>query len=140
MSDDPFRKFIEAQDPVFDRVLAELKAGKKRTHWMWYVFPQIAGLGASAMAQRYALGGLDEARGYIAHPVLGGRLRETTAAALGHAVTGLTAHALFGSPDDLKFHSSMTLFHLAAPPEKLFKDALDAWFDGRLDSGTTARI
>src|SRR5580692_6153851 len=101
-------RFVTAQAPVIDRVRAELRAGSKRSHWMWFVFPQIAGLGSSAMAQRYAIASLDEAGAYLAHPVLGPRLRDCTALALD--VAGRTAHQIFGNPDDLKFHSSLTLF------------------------------
>ena len=141
---DPFAKFVEAQAPVLDRALAELRAGRKQSHWMWFVFPQLAGLGRSAMAQRYALSGLDQARAYLEHDVLGPRLAAATQAILSHVGAdgrpNRSAHEIFGFPDDLKFHSSMTLFHLAALQEKLFKDALDAYFDGALDAQTTARI
>ncbi len=133
-------RFVEAQDPVFDRVLAELRGGRKQTHWMWFVFPQIAGLGRSAMAQRYALASLEDARGYLDHPVLGARLKEATAAVLDHAGTSVTIHEIFGSPDDLKFHSSMTLFHRVAPDEPLFERALESFFEGREDSETLSRI
>src|SRR4029077_21032235 len=102
------KRFLDAQAPVIDRVRSELRAGAKRSHWMWFVFPQIAGLGHSAMAQRYAIASLDEAKAYAAHPVLGARLRECTALVL--AVEDKSVHAIFGSPDDLKFHSCMTLF------------------------------
>ncbi|MCX4198386.1 DUF1810 family protein [Methylobacterium organophilum] len=106
-------RFVAAQEGVYPRALAELQAGDKRSHWMWFVFPQIAGLGASPMAQRYAIGSLAEAEAYAAHPVLGARLRACTAAV--NAVAGRSAHAIFGSPDDLKFRSSMTLFARAVP-------------------------
>jgi len=106
-------RFLDAQAPVIGQVQSELRAGTKRTHWMWFVFPQIAGLGHSAMAQRYAIASLDEAKAYAAHPVLGARLRDCTALVL--AVEGKTVHQIFGSPDDLKFHSCMTLFARAAP-------------------------
>ena len=119
------------------QVLAELAAGCKRTHWMWFVFPQIAGLGRSAMAQRYALGSLDEARAYLAHPVLGPRLLRCTEVV--NAVEGRTVSKVFGSPDDLKFHSSMTLFALAQPGEAVFRAALAKYFGSQMDALTTAR-
>jgi uncharacterized protein (DUF1810 family) len=131
-------RFVAAQEDVFDRALAELRAGEKRSHWMWFVFPQIAGLGASPMAQRYAIGSLDEARAYLAHPVLGERLRTCTAAV--NAVAGRSAHAIFGSPDDLKFRSSLTLFARAAPEEPLFPAALARYFDGIADPRTLAKL
>jgi len=121
-------RFVEAQAPVHDRALAELKAGRKQSHWMWFVFPQIAGLGRSPMAQHYAIQNLAEARAFLAHPLLGARLRECTQAVLD--VEGKTAHEIFGSPDDLKFRSSMTLFAHAAPGEELFRAALEKYFDG----------
>ena len=107
---DPFelKRFVEAQDRVYAAVLDELGHGRKRTHWMWFVFPQIAGLGHSPMAERYAISGLDEARAYLAHPLLGLRLRQCTE--LVNAVSGKSAHDIFSSPDDVKFRSSMTLF------------------------------
>src|SRR3569833_2394010 len=125
---DPFdlQRFVEAQERIYEAALAELTAGAKRSHWMWFVFPQIAGLGSSPMAQRYALASLAEARDYLAHPVLGPRLRECTAAVM--AVAERTAHQVFGSPDDLKFRSSMTLFTEAAPQEPLFRAALSRFF------------
>jgi len=121
-------RFVEAQAPVHDRALAELKAGRKQSHWMWFVFPQIAGLGRSPMAQHYAIQNLAEARAFLAHPLLGARLRECTQAVLD--VEGKTAREIFGSPDDLKFRSSMTLFAHAAPGEELFRAALEKYFDG----------
>jgi uncharacterized protein (DUF1810 family) len=138
--DDPFdlQRFALAQAPVIDRVQAELRAGHKRSHWMWFVFPQIAGLGSSAMAVRYAIGSLDEARAYLAHPVLGTRLRDCTASVLG--VEGRGAHQIFGWPDDMKFHSSMTLFAAAEAGESVFAQALEKYFAGQLDQATVARI
>ena len=124
-------RFVQAQEPVMAQVLAELAAGRKRTHWMWFVFPQLAGLGHSEMARRYALGSLDEARAYSAHPVLGPRLVQCVG--LVNGVEGRTANTIFGSPDDLKFHSSMTLFALAAPDEAVFRTALEKYFGGVLD-------
>jgi uncharacterized protein (DUF1810 family) len=135
---DPFRlqRFVDAQAPVHTTALAELRAGAKRTHWMWFVFPQIAGLGLSPTAQFYAIASLEEARAYLAHPVLGPRLREATGAV--NAVTGRTAHEIFGSPDDLKFRSSMTLFGGAAPEEAVFHAALDRYFAGAPEPRTLA--
>src|SRR5882724_3520289 len=111
---DPFdlERFVKAQAPVFGAALDELKAGHKRTHWMWFVFPQLRGLGHSTMAEIYGIASLDEARAYLAHPVLGPRLRQCTEAVL--AVADRSLHAIFGSPDDAKFRSSMTLFAEAA--------------------------
>lgn len=131
-------RFVAAQEGVYGRALAELQAGDKRSHWMWFIFPQIAGLGASPMAQRYAIGSLAEAQAYAAHPVLGARLRACTAAV--NAVAGRSAHAIFGSPDDLKFRSSMTLFARAVPGEPDFADALARYFDGVPDPRTLAKL
>ena len=131
-------RFIDAQVPVIARVQSELRAGTKRTHWMWFIFPQITGLGRSAMAQRYAIASLDEAKAYADHPELGTRLRDCTALVL--AVEGKSVHAIFGSPDDLKFHSCMTLFAHAAPEEPLFRHALERFFNGRRDPLTLARL
>jgi uncharacterized protein (DUF1810 family) len=136
MSDDPFdlERFVAAQMPVMALVRAELAAGRKRSHWMWFVFPQLAGLGFSAMAATYAIASLDEARAYLAHPVLGPRLVDCTRLVL--AAEGGDAHAIFGSPDDLKFRSSMTLFALAAPDERAFVEALAKFFGGKADAKT----
>ena len=112
-------RFVTAQAPVFATVLNELKAGRKRSHWMWFVFPQLRGLGQSAMATRYGIGSLAEAQAYLAHPLLGPRLMECTRTVL--AIEGRSLHAIFGSPDDLKFCSSMTLFSLAAEGETMFR-------------------
>lgn len=131
-------RFVEAQSPVYQRALAELRAGRKQSHWMWFVFPQIEGLGSSPIAQRYAIVSLDEARHYLAHPLLGPRLRECAEAVLSHP--DKSVHAIFGSPDDMKFHSSMTLFHRADPADEAFKRALDVFFDGDEDGATIARI
>jgi uncharacterized protein (DUF1810 family) len=127
-------RFVRAQEPVMDEVRAELKAGGKTTHWMWFVFPQLAGLGSSHYAQLYAISSLDEAKAYLAHPVLGPRLVECTD--LVNAAEGRTAHDIFGSPDDMKFHSSMTLFALAGLDEPAFGAALVKYFDGKRDSRT----
>ena len=127
-------RFIQAQDPVIDRVQAELAAGEKRSHWMWFVFPQLAGLGHSPMAQRYALGSLEEARAYLAHPVLGDRLIRCTD--LVNAVQGRSINSIMGSPDDLKLRSSMTLFAAVQPGASPFQATLDRYFDGKPDSLT----
>jgi uncharacterized protein (DUF1810 family) len=125
--------FVAAQDRVWPAVLDELRAGRKTSHWMWFVFPQIAGLGRSPMAQRYALAGADEAREYLAHPVLGPRLREAAELLLTH--TGLSAFDIFGGIDALKLRSSMTLF-AHATGEPLFQRVLDRYFDGEPDPAT----
>jgi uncharacterized protein (DUF1810 family) len=131
-------RFVEAQHGVYDAALAELRAGHKRTHWMWFIFPQIAGLGHSAMAQRYAIRSADEAAAYLAHPVLGKRLRECTAAVAMHDEVGIDE--IFGHPDNLKFQSSMTLFADIAPHEAIFQTCLDQFFDGRPDPATQERL
>jgi uncharacterized protein (DUF1810 family) len=138
--DDPhdLQRFVEAQSAVYAQALAELTAGRKTSHWMWFVFPQIAGLGTSPMAQRYAIASLAQARAYASHPVLGPRLKECTAAVL--AVRGRSAHDIFGSPDDVKFRSCMTLFERAAPEEPLFAQALDAYYRGERDPATLQRL
>jgi uncharacterized protein (DUF1810 family) len=137
---DPFglQRFVIAQEPAIGRVLDELRRGRKASHWMWFVFPQIAGLGFSTMAQMYAMGSPDEARAYLAHPVLGTRLRECTKAVLD--VEGRGAHEIFGSPDNMKFRSSMTLFAAAAPEETLFRAALDKYFGGEEDALTLNKL
>ncbi len=131
-------RFVQAQDPVYASVLAELRAGHKRTHWMWFVFPQIAGLGTSAVAQRYAIGSADEAAAYLAHPVLGRRLREC--AGIVAALDGDDAGAIFSHPDELKFHSSMSLFADVAPDEAVFQACIDKYFEGQPDAETLARL
>jgi uncharacterized protein (DUF1810 family) len=140
MLSDPFdlQRFLDAQGPLIDAVRAELKRGRKQTHWMWFVFPQASGLGFSVMAKRYALHSLDEAKAYDAHPVLGTRLRECTSLVL--AVYGRTIREIFGSPDDLKFHSSMTLFARAAPDAPEFCAALDKCFGEQEDAATLAKL
>jgi len=139
-SDDPFhlQRFVDAQDPVYGRAVAELRAGLKQTHWMWFIFPQIAGLGRSAMAEKFAIRSLDEAKAYLARPLLGGRLRECTRLVL--RADANSANAIFGSPDDLKFRSSMTLFAHAAPGEPLFREALEKYFGGKDDAATRQRL
>jgi uncharacterized protein (DUF1810 family) len=136
MTTDPFdlERFVQAQAPAITAALSELASGRKRTHWMWFVFPQLAGLGGSAMAKLYAIGSLAEARTYLAHPVLGARLKACVAAAL--ASGERDPHALFGSPDDLKFRSCLTLFAHAAESEPLFREALRVFYDGKEDPAT----
>jgi uncharacterized protein (DUF1810 family) len=136
MPPDPFdlQRFLTAQEGIYQAALAELRGGRKRTHWMWFVFPQFAGLGASATSRRYAIRSLEEARAYLDHPVLGARLRECADALLD--LTGPSASDIFGYPDDLKFHSSMTLFELASPPESIFGKVLKEYFGGVRDEAT----
>ncbi len=138
--DDPYdlQRFVDAQAPVYDRVKAELRDGRKASHWMWFVFPQVAGLGFSSMARRYALRSLDEAAVYLHHPTLGPRLLECTA--LANAVRGRSARAIFGQPDDLKFRSCMTLFARAEPECEEFQTALTLYFDGEPDPATLERL
>lgn len=132
------QRFVEAQTPVYERALEELRAGHKQSHWMWFVFPQIAGLGNSAMAQRYAISGVDEARAYLEHPLLGPRLHACAQAMLLHR--DRSARQILGSPDDLKLRSSMTLFAAAAPEQPLFQQVLDTFFEGEADSQTLSRL
>lgn len=138
MSGDPFglARFLRAQEEggTYERALAELRAGRKRSHWMWFVFPQLAGLGSSAMAQRYAIGSLAEARAYLADPVLGPRLRDCAGALLGLPEIG--AEEVLGGVDALKLRSSMTLFALADPGEALFSEVLRRYFDATMDERT----
>jgi uncharacterized protein (DUF1810 family) len=133
---DPFdlQRFVDAQADVYEDVHDELHAGRKTSHWMWFVFPQLRGLGHSPMAQHYGIASLDEARAYLAHPVLGERLRECTRLVL--RVDGRNVRAIFGSPDDFKFRSCMTLFGFAAPDEDVFAQALDRHFGGEPDPRT----
>lgn len=131
-----FAHFIAAQDPVYAAVLGELRAGAKRTHWMWFIFPQLTALGRSAVARRFGLESLDAARAYLADPVLGPRLRDCVATVLAAgAATGRSAHDIFGSPDDLKFRSCLTLFEAAASgaDRALFATALDHFYAGTRD-------
>jgi uncharacterized protein (DUF1810 family) len=138
MSGFDLERFVEAQNGAYAQVCAELSAGKKRTHWMWFVFPQVKGLGSSAMAIRYGIAGLDEAKAYLAHEVLGPRLLECAGLVCG--VEGREVEAIFGYPDDLKFHSSMTLFAKAAPEERVFGEALKKYFGGTMDEETLKRL
>ena len=160
--DDPYdlARFVTAQQGVYERALAELTAGRKKSHWMWFVFPQLASLGSSATARHYGIGSLGEARAYLAHPLLGARLRECTATV--NRLEGTTARALFGYPDDLKFRSCMTLFACAAgeiaakadavpldaagpaganaPADAPFAAALRKYFAGETDALTRERL
>ncbi|MCI4679370.1 DUF1810 domain-containing protein [Rhodoblastus acidophilus] len=138
--DDPFnlQRFVAAQDGMFERVRAELRAGRKRSHWIWFVFPQIEGLGFSPTAQFYALSSLDEARSFLAHPVLGPRLRECVD--LVNRIESRSLFEIFGDPDDKKFRSSMTLFERAAPDEKRFAQALDKYCAGARDPLTLQKL
>jgi len=130
------QRFVDAQAPVIDAVMAELEAGQKRTHWMWFIFPQFKTLGRSATARYYGIASVGEARAYLVQPVLGERLKACTRAVLTHH--DKSANVIFGSPDDLKFRSSMTLFSLAAPEEPLFRQALAQFFEGVPDPLTLA--
>lgn len=140
IADDRFglERFVRAQEACIDAVRAELRSGRKVTHWMWFVFPQAEGLGYSPMAQRYAIAGLDEARAYLQHPVLGPRLLECCTILLGLPAT--TAHAVFGSPDDTKLRSSLTLFEMADPTIGVFGQLLDRYYDGQRDDATIAIV
>jgi uncharacterized protein (DUF1810 family) len=141
-ADEPYHleRFVTAQDSggTYQRALAELQAGRKTSHWMWFIFPQVAGLGFSAMAQRYAISGVAEARAYLGHPVLGPRLRACTGAIA--ATSGSTADRILGSVDAMKLRSCMTLFAAAAPEEKVFGEVLARYFDGEPDEATLARL
>jgi uncharacterized protein (DUF1810 family) len=134
------QRFIDAQRDIYPRALAELVDGRKASHWMWFVFPQIAGLGRSAMALRYAIADLAEARDYLAHPVLGPRLRESAGAMLAHI--GTSAEAVLGGIDAVKFRSSMTLFEAAAQgaAKALFAECLDGFYGGVRDPETLRRL
>lgn len=127
-------RFLDAQEGVYEQALAELRAGRKESHWMWFIFPQFEGLGSSETSKRYAIRSLDEASAYLRHPVLGARLEECTEAV--NALEDLTAKEIFGSPDDLKFRSSMTLFELVVGPETPFGSALEKYFARERDART----
>ena len=132
-------RFVSSQAAVFSTVMEELTAGQKRSHWMWFIFPQLRGLGHSSMAKFYGIGSLDEARAYLGHTLLGPRLNLCTRTVL--AVEDRSLHDIFGSPDDMKFRSSMTLFSLAAPnQENVYRQALDRWWQGRVDERTIALL
>jgi uncharacterized protein (DUF1810 family) len=137
---DPFElsRFVEAQDKIYDRVLAELASGRKRSHWMWFVFPQIEGLGFSSTTQYYSIKSPEEARQYLEHPVLGKRLRECCESIL--ALEGLSVSGIFGYPDDLKLKSSMTLFASVGEGQSVFLRVLDKYFQGTRDERTLALL
>jgi uncharacterized protein (DUF1810 family) len=132
------QRFVEAQNPVYDEVCSELRNGRKKSHWMWFIFPQVEGLGSSQMARKFAISSLAEAAAFLAHPVLGPRLTECTR--LVNLVAGRPIEEIFGYPDDLKFRSSMTLFAHAAPDNRVFTDALQKYFSGEFDPATLARL
>jgi uncharacterized protein (DUF1810 family) len=138
--DDPFElsRFVDAQTDTYAQALSELRAGRKTSHWMWFVFPQVAGLGRSATAQHYAVSGLDEARAYLAHPVLGERLVECTRALT--ELPGSDAAAVLGPVDAQKLRSSMTLFAHADPSQPVFAAVLEQYFGGQEDDATTSRL
>lgn len=131
-------RFVQAQQPVYAQVIDELRAGRKQSHWMWFIFPQIQGLGHSEMAKRYAISSRDEAVAYLAHPVLGPRLEQC--AQLVVAIRGKTLNEIFGAPDDMKFHSSMTLFASVAGPESIFHACLNKYCSNQPDPATVARL
>ena len=138
--DDPhnLRRFVAAQAPVYEQVRSELQEGRKSSHWMWFIFPQIEGLGHSEQARRFAISCLEEARAYLKHPTLGPRLRECTR--LVNQVEGHSITRILGSPDDLKFRSSMTLFAQATPDNEVFQEALRKYFGGEPDWATLERL
>jgi len=139
-SNDPYnlQRFVSAQEPVFEQVVSELRQGSKRTHWIWFIFPQIEGLGHSQTARKFSLSSLQEAQAYINHSLLGQRLRECTH--LVNLVKGRSIDEIFGYPDDLKFRSSMTLFANATSDNAVFKDALQKYFNGQFDPLTIERL
>ena len=138
VADDDLERFVTAQEPVYAQVLAELRAGRKTGHWMWFIFPQIAGLGHSPMSERYAIRSLAEAQAYLAHPLLGARLRECAELVL--TMHDRTAEEVFGPIDARKLRSCMTLFHRAAPDEAVFRQVLDQWFGATADRMTEALL
>lgn len=125
------KRFLEAQNPLYPRVKTELRSGQKTGHWMWFIFPQLRGLGRSPMANEYGISSREEALAYLQHPILGERLRECTR--LVHSVEGRSVNEIFGYPDDLKFRSSMTLFANVSPQDQIFKHALEKFFEGEPD-------
>ncbi len=135
-SNDPYNleRFVQAQEGVYAQALSEIRAGEKRSHWMWFIFPQALGLGFSEYSQYYGIRSLDEARAYLAHPVLGVRLRECFETLL--RLEGRSAHQIFGSPDDWKLRSCATLFSLISPPDSVFHQVLEKYFDGQVDQKT----
>ena len=138
--DDPFmlERFVDAQEPVYDRVCAELQQGRKSSHWMWFIFPQIAGLGHSSLATKFAISSLEEAKAYLRHTILGPRLIHCTK--LVCDTEGRTINEILGYPDDLKFRSSMTLFAHATPDNQVFEDALQKYFEGHYDPLSLERM
>lgn len=134
MTDHPFAHFISEQQSCYRDVLAELSEGRKQTHWMWFIFPQLAGLGSSSMARRFAMRSVEEAQQYFSDRLLGRRLLECTELVM--RIQGRSVSEIFDYPDDLKFHSSMTLFALAVPGERVFAEALVKYFDGKQDAKT----
>ena len=132
------QRFLDAQEPVYAQVCAELRKGRKQSHWMWFIFPQIAGLGQSPMSIFYALSSLDEAKAYHAHPILGPRLKECAKLVLD--VEGRTARQIFGPVDEMKFRSSMTLFANAVPEDPLFSQCLEKFFEGKPDPATLEKL
>ncbi len=138
--DDPhnLQRFLDAQNSVFAQACSELRAGRKRSHWMWFIFPQIQGLGYSPLAQKFAIASLEEAKAYLDHPILGARLRECCR--LVNLVEGRSIEEIFGYPDDLKFRSSMTLFAHATSDDQIFKATLEKYFNGELDKLTLERL
>lgn len=131
-------RFVAAQDSVYEGALRELRAGRKTGHWIWFIFPQLAGLGRSEMSRFYAIASLDEARAYLEHPVLGPRMRECVNAVL--ATSGVTADQIFGSLDAMKVRSSITLFHRAAPDEAMLQEVLERFYGGVADEATDAAL
>jgi uncharacterized protein (DUF1810 family) len=136
--EDEFEHFLKTQAPVYNRVVQELSTGQKRTHWMWFIFPQLQGLGQSPMARMYAIQSLEQARRYAQHPELGLRLRHCTR--LVTQIQGRSISEIFDFPDDLKFHSSITLFALAVPEDPVFKLALEKYFGGQKDEKTVSLL
>lgn len=136
--EDAFQHFLDAQQSVYENVLSELKQGKKLSHWMWFIFPQLSGLGFSAMSRRYSLASVEEADAYLSHPVLGGRLKECCRLLLASGESNPVS--ILGEVDALKLHSSMTLFHLAAPDCREFSDVLEIFCSGEKDQGTLELI
>jgi uncharacterized protein (DUF1810 family) len=138
--DDPYnlKRFVDAQTPVYERVVAELRQGRKQSHWMWFIFPQIKGLGSSATALKFAIASRGEAQAYLDHPILGPRLRQCTRLVI--AAPGRSIEQILGYPDDLKFRSSMTLFAAVAADNKDFTAALDKFYGGKADPATLERV
>jgi len=131
-------RFVDAQASSYDQVCGELRAGRKQSHWIWFIFPQMRGLGHSEMAHFYGISSREEAEAYLEHPLLGARLRECTG--LVYEVEGRSVDQIFGYPDNLKFHSSMSLFASVAPDEPVFRQALQKYFGGELDPNTVALL